>query len=359
VSNNPSNEAELRIGSVQADVKVGGAPFAGAEHGSVATTGVVVIGRNEGDRLKCCLESLREIRDRTVYVDSGSSDDSVAMSRSAGALVLDLAMTTPFTAARARNAGFDKLVSAHPGLVYVFFVDGDCEVMPAWVETAVEFLNEHPDIAAVWGQRRERYPEKTVYNMLSDLEYREYPFGNTKSCGGDAVMRVAAFHQVRGFRPDLICGEEPELCIRLRQRGWRIWRLREDMTLHDIALDRFSQWWNRSVRTGYGFAQGVDLHGAPPEKHWVSQSRRAWLWGLGIPAAILLLSAVFTWWSLLLFAVYPFQVARMALRGKYSRRQNWWRAAFLVLGKFPEMLGQLRFLRDRYLRVQSRLIEYK
>jgi len=44
----------------------------------------VVIGRNEGERLVACLASLGgEIR-RAVYVDSGSTDGSVAAARAAG-----------------------------------------------------------------------------------------------------------------------------------------------------------------------------------------------------------------------------------------------------------------------------------
>jgi hypothetical protein len=68
---------------------------------------------------------------------------------------------------------------------------------------------------------------------------------------------------------------------------------------------------------------------------------------------------VVQWWALLLLLVYPAQVIRLALRGRRSTRENWWRAAALVMGKFPEMLGQLKFVLDRHRRVTSRLIEYK
>jgi GT2 family glycosyltransferase len=323
------------------------------------TTAVVVIGRNEGERLRRCLESLRAISAHTVYVDSGSSDGSVAVARSAGVLVLELDRTTPFTAARARNEGLRRLLAAYPALTYVFFVDGDCEVVAGWGETAVRFLDQHPDVAVAWGRRRERYPEKSVYNMLCDIEWSQVPPGETKACGGDAVMRVVAFQQVQGYRPELICGEEPELCVRLRRAGWRIWRLDADMTIHDAAQYRFGQWWKRSLRGGYAYAQGVVLHGAPPERHSVSESRRAWVWGLWIPLATIALVAAIGWWALLLLLLYPLQVLRLAARETRSVRDNWWRAAALVVSKFPEMLGQAKYLADRLRRVQSRLIEYK
>ena len=59
------------------------------------------------------------------------------------------------------------------------------------------------------------------------------------------------------------------------------------------------------------------------------------------------------------FLVYPLQVVRLALRGDRSTRENWLHAVFLVIGKFPEMLGQLKFLTLCCLGRKSRLIEYK
>jgi glycosyltransferase involved in cell wall biosynthesis len=329
----------------------------GADRIMDTVVGVVVIGRNEGERLRRCLESLRGVIHRMVYVDSGSTDESVELSRSLGIGVHQAVQ--PFTAARARNAGFDALTAVYPELAYVFFVDGDCEVLPGWLETAVRFLDQHPRVALVWGRRRERYPEKTIYNMLCDIEWSSVPPGETQACGGDAVLRVVAFRDVHGYRADLICGEEPELCVRLRHNGWQIWRLDKEMTLHDAALEHFSQWWKRSIRCGYAYAQGASLHGSPPDRLWVRESRKAWLWGLWIPLAALALAVTTTPWALLVLLLYPLQIVRLALRLRHTVRANWTYAWALVLSKFAEMLGQIKFLRDRYGHKQSTLIEYK
>jgi len=321
--------------------------------------GVVAIGRNEGDRLRRCLNSLSRVRRNLVYVDSGSTDGSVALSQQAGALVVPLDIGTPFTAARARNEGFKALLTAFPDTQYVFFVDGDCEVVDGWIEKAVQFLEGHADVALVWGLRRERHPETSIYNHLCDLEWQAYPSGETRACGGDVVARVKVLREVGVFRPDLICGEEPELCVRVRNAGWRIWRLSEAMTIHDAAMHQFGQWWKRSVRTGYGYAHDVSLHGSSPERYCVSETRRAWTWGFAIPVAIAFLVSIFGGWALLALGVYPLQIWRLARTGRHGARDNWLWASALVLSKFPEVLGQLRFLRDRYMRIRSRLIEYK
>lgn len=322
------------------------------------SVGVVVIGRNEGERLRLCLESLRGKAPAIVYVDSGSTDASVDIARSLGVEVVGLDMAIPFTAARARNEGFRRLRTLAPGMLFVQFVDGDCVVADGWLQHGADFLARHPEAAVACGRRRERFPERTVYNKLCDIEWNT-PVGEAAACGGDAMMRAFAFEQVAGFRDDLIAGEEPELCVRLRARGWKIWRLDREMTLHDAAMTRFAQWWKRSVRGGHAFAEGAALHGRSPQRHWVRESRSAWLWGVGIPLATIVMALVFGPWMLCILLVYPLQVARLALRDRQSARETWWRAGFLVLGKFPEACGQVKYWRNRLGHRTNTLIEYK
>lgn len=325
---------------------------------SASAVGVVVIGRNEGGRLKACLESVVATAGRVVYVDSGSVDGSVGMARAAGVDSVELDARVPFSAARARNEGFRRLGEKDRNLAYVQFVDGDCEMAVGWLEKAAAFLGDHDEVAAVSGRLREKYPARSVYNMLCDIEW-DAPAGEAMACGGIAMMRVDAFAGAGGYRADLIAGEEPELCVRLRASGWRIWRLSEEMALHDAAMVRFGQWWTRMLRSGYAYAQGAELHGAPPERHGVRESRSIRFWGLGLPLFGLACIALIGPLGLVTFAAYPLQVVRLALRGNRSARENWWRAAFLVIGKFPEMLGQAKFNLDRAAGVRARLIEYK
>jgi len=334
-------------------------PTAVSDARLLSSLGVVVIGRNEGERLTRCLHSVGDLAQNLVYVDSGSTDGSIEFGRSMAAAVVELDMDSPFTAARARNAGFKKLLELRPGLDYVFFVDGDCEVQNGWLAKAHEFLSQHERVAIVWGYRRELHPDKSIYNMLCDYEWWDIQNGESKICGGDALIRVSAFNQVAGYRPELICGEEPEMCVRMRKLGWMIWRLGVPMTLHDVAMFHFGQWWKRSLRAGYGFAQGAALHGTSTDRHGVPETVRAWVWGFCIPAASFLATIVFGWWGLIGLCIYPIQISRIATRGKRSPRENWLRATALVVSKFAEMFGQMKYLMDRVRGVRSGLIEYK
>jgi GT2 family glycosyltransferase len=319
--------------------------------------GVVVIGRNEGERLKACIRSL-SIFDQIVYVDSGSTDGSAEWARDRGVNVVDLNLDLGFTAARARNAGFRRLVELRPQLNYVQFIDGDCVLDRKWPEYAVEFLNSHEQVCAVFGRRRELYPNDSIYNQLCDREWN-VAVGKVLSCGGDVMMRVPAVQSVGGYRDDMIAGEEPELCVRLRNAGWLVWRIDAEMTLHDAAIKRFNQWWLRQVRSGYAFANVAALHGHPPERFWVWESRRALTWGLLIPLVCTAVAVIFGWVGLATFVVYPLQLSRRMPRISGTWRERFQIAFFELLSRFPESVGQLRFWRDRFLRFQKRIIEYK
>jgi GT2 family glycosyltransferase len=316
--------------------------------------GVVVIGRNEGERLQTCLDSIVGKADCIVYVDSASSDGSAEVARNAGIDAIELDNSQPYTAARSRNAGYSHIRELMPALDFVQFVDGDCIVDPDWLDAAAAFMGVRTDVAAVCGRLRERFPDKTVYNLLCDMEW-DLPSGETGACGGNAFMRAEIFQQSGGFREDLIAGEEPELCLRLRDSGWKIWRLRDEMVLHDADMTHFSQFWTRSVRAGYTFAEGVHRLGRDCRR----ERNRALVWGLGIPVILILGSLLSVPMALFSGSIYLLQMLRLASREKFGYRNNMIYAWFEVLGRFPEMCGVIKYYFNLATGRTTDLIEYK
>ena len=335
--------------------------------------GVVVIGRNEGDRLRKCFESLcpngsdnqasktPNHRARIVYVDSGSTDGSVGVALTFGASVVELDLSLPFTAARARNAGLAKLCELEPEICYVQFIDGDCSTAIDWINTACRFLDEHLQYAVATGRLRERFPRASIYNRLCDMEWNT-PIGDAQSCGGIAMMRVAALREVGGFNPTIIAGEEPELCVRLRQKGWRVRRLDAEMASHDAAMTYFGQWWKRAVRCGYAYALGATMHGKTTESHWVRETRSTWVWGLIVPLLAIGLAWPTGGISLVLIGGYPLvgtRVFRHMRKRGFSQSDSSYYAYFCVLAKFPQAQGALRFWWGKLRSNPSEIIEYK
>jgi GT2 family glycosyltransferase len=325
--------------------------------------GIVAIGRNEGERLRSCLASTVGLHSTVVYVDSGSSDGSVERARSMGAEVVELDLSMPFTAARARNAGFDRLQQIDPEVEFVQVVDGDCEVASGWLDRARAVLEERPEVAVVFGRRRERYPDRTVYNRLADLEWNIAPVGEVKACGGDALMRAEALRRVGGYNPSIIAAEDDELCSRIRAEGWKVLRIDADMTLHDMAMTRFSQWWKRAVRCGHAYAEGSARYGRTPERHFVRQTRSAIFWGIVLPA----LAFGLAWWtwgaSLILLAGYLFLFWRAE---RFYRVGRGWPAgdarvygASCVVAKFAHVYGIAKYWTRRIRGTPVRIIEYR
>jgi len=331
--------------------------------------GVVAIGRNEGERLRRCLLSLAGQGVASVYVDSGSTDGSVDLARSMGVEVVGLDMGRPFSAARARNAGYERLKEIAPEVRYAMFLDGDCEVDDGWLDRAKAELEASPKLGVVCGRRRELFPEQSIYNRLADLEW-DTPIGEAVACGGDSMIRSEAFDAVGGFDPTASAGEEPELCQRIRQRGWSVRRIDAEMTRHDLGMTRFRQWWRRQYRSGYN---GLDILTRFPGKDRLFEKdlKRSRLWGIGWPLAVigagifggLVGGPVGGLVALALMALtLPLQMVRLAI--KIRKRVDGLRTALAygaltMVGKWANLAGQVGYLLDRRRGRMARLIEYK
>lgn len=331
------------------------------------TVGVVVIGRNEGERLRRCLESVVNSVRSVVYVDSGSSDGSVELARTQGVEVVRLDLAMPFTAARARNAGFQHLVALAPDLAHVQFVDGDCELSPDWIASAIAALASRPDVAIVAGRLHERYPDVSIYNRLGDLEWNFSGPGEVAAVGGIFMIRRDAFESVGGFDPTVAAGEEPELCQRLTASGWRLWRLDCLMAWHDLGMTRFGQWWRRQVRTGHG---GLDVAQRFGLARFRRNNWRARFWTAWLLAFVAIGLGLMPWEgtvfgpvaALSLAVLWPLQLVRIAIRTWRQGRPPQVALAyafFTMLSFWPQMLGQIGYFTDRQRGRPPRLIEYK
>jgi GT2 family glycosyltransferase len=299
--------------------------------------------------------------DKVIYVDSGSTDGSQAFAESVGADVVDLDTSVPFTAARARNAGLERLTARWPGVTWVQFVDGDCELVPGWLEKGRRAAKGHPRQAVVCGRRKERFVEASIFNRVCDVEW-DTPVGEAEASGGDALMRVEALQEVGGFDPTLIAGEEPELCLRLRRAGWRIERIDAEMTWHDAQMTRLKQWFKRSERAGHAFAEVSwrDRHADDP--YWQKEARRIPLYGAVVPAVSVGLALPTLGLSLGLLSAFPYAGVRAyadaRARGRSPEDSAVW-AVSCAAGRVPELVGWARFHAGRLRDKRSEIIEYK
>lgn len=316
----------------------------------------IAIGRNEGQRLQRCLMSLRPHVSRLVYVDSGSTDDSVAFARSIGAQVVELDPAIPFSAARGRNEGFNALSNDLPQ--YVQFVDGDCEVDPSWIPAGMAALAADQGLGVVTGWRTERYPEANAYHAMAEIEWHQ-PAGEIVACGGDMMLRSEVFAKVGGFDPAIVAAEDEDFVIRVRQAGYRALRLPLTMTLHDIAISKFREWWRRNIRSGQGFAEVGDLR--PP--HFKAERIRAIIFGFVLPVILIIGLGTATWWlwipPLIAYSLSTFKVWRWLLDIGTPPSLAPSVAGLFTLAKLPHFIGLVRFYLRGGRKARAQIIEYK
>lgn len=324
---------------------------------------VVVIGRNEGERLVRCLASVlaadwHGISHEVIYVDSCSRDDSLIQARRQGALALLLDDASP-CASKARNLGWHAARGD-----CILFLDGDTELDAGFVRLACATLQAHEDVCAVWGHRRESDPQQSWFTRVLDLDW-VYPVGPSLYFGGDVLIRREALLAAGGFDPQLKAGEEPELCARLRAAGWKIMHVDAPMTRHDLAIRSWRAYWLRAYRSGMAYAEVAERMRRQGDPLWQHEARRDFLHGW------LFLAAGATW--LVSWFWWPWMAAGLTLAGGLLLVRTAWRcrwkapgqpglcwlyAVHVHLQKISSLFGQLHWRRHRQAG-GSGLIDYK
>ena len=323
---------------------------------------VVIIGRNEGKRLDDCLNSVYAVAPEgfgmeVIYVDSASLDGSPERAREFGAKVIEVQPERP-SAALGRNAGWRAARGE-----FVLFLDADTILEPRFIARALAAMRS-PDIAVVWGHRRERFPEQSLYVRVLDLDW-VYPPGESEFCGGDALMRREALERVEGFDDTLIAGEEPELCRRLREHGYRILHVDVPMTGHDLAINQFSAYWRRALRAGHAYAEISYRYRNTLDPLWSRDARRNFIRGLAIlasPAALASALLISPWLALGLAGTGVAMLGRSARRCAWKtsdRVTRWLYVIHAHVQQVPILFGQLSWHLHRWQGRRRELIEYK
>lgn len=252
------------------------------------TISCVVIGINCAQTITICLESIKQIRypmqPEIIYVDGGSTDNSVSFAKKIdGIKIIELNLINP-TPGKGRNAGWRAVHGE-----WIHFFDSDVIVSEDWLKEAVKRIDNNT--AAIFGWRKERFPNKNWFHLIADLEW-ERPVAEAKFFGGDVLIRRSALEEVGGYNDSLVDGEDPELSVRIRAKGWKIRGVDSLMCHHDINMANFRQYFRRAIRSGYGYAEASSLMLKNGERSWFLKTIKLLFKGilvllLGILAIIL------------------------------------------------------------------------
>jgi len=180
---------------------------------------VIVPTLNEAEHIKKCLLSLLDAGGENedyeiIVVDNGSTDDTVKLAREAGVRTMS---KLNGSIGSLRNYGAKN---AKGGILA--FVDGDCVVSEDWLKNAMPYFRD--DKIAVVGSRLTHAGRTWVARAWSLLHSRKRTKGEIDWVpSGNMIVSKRLFDEVDGFDEELETGEDYDLCLRLGEKGYRIY----------------------------------------------------------------------------------------------------------------------------------------
>lgn len=250
---------------------------------------------NIGAAIESALAAIADVGGEVILADSASTDRTVIVARRYPVRVVQLARPSD----RCCGAG-PQLGWQHSRGEYVYIMDGDMKMVPGFLEQALAFLAQHPEIAGVAGRVVELNNESLEYRERGERERRVEAHrapGAVDRLDGGGLYRRRAIEEAGYFSDrNLHSYEEFDLAVRLRSLGWKLWRLPVDAVTHyghdappySLLLRRW--------RSRYACGLGELLRGA-----WGQPRMKLVVRGL---RELRLYLAVLAWWVAL--AAVPF-----------------------------------------------------
>ena len=316
--------------------------------------GVVIIGLNAAKDIENCIEAVLKSdypqdKIELIYVDGGSDDNSISLAQKYDKVRV-VELNHPFPSpGRGRNAGFKACTKP-----LIQLVDSDSYIQPGWFKKAVTYFKD--DIGAVWGQLFERYPDKNWYHKVANFDWGvvsgEKGWANSEGYmtifGGNVLIKREALEATNGFDESLIAGEDPDLSYRVRQKGWKIYRIGQAMASHDINMNQFKIYSKRAFRSGYAYAQIGMRYRKEKEKLFYQRIFRILVSGI-LPAAVFFLG-VLIGYPFISFALALLLALRPVRKlGEFKKTYNMSTTEALIYGLhlsyviYPQLFGLLRY----------------
>ena len=150
-----------------------------------------MIVRDEEQKLGTCLESVKGFCDELVVVDTGSTDNTIAIAKDAGARVEEIEWPGDFTPARNKALEF---VSGD----WVLVLDADEQLVDS-VKPALQALMAQPDVLVINLLRYEDGAVQSPYSSVSRL-FRKHP----------AIQWSRAYHSMIDDSVEELLKSEPQ-----------------------------------------------------------------------------------------------------------------------------------------------------
>ncbi len=220
----------------------------------------IVIGRNEGENLIKCFESIlatvlfNRIKEyEIIYVDSDSSDNSIEIVKQFKQVRI-FKITGVYNAAIGRNIGYKE----SKGNI-LFFIDGDMELFPEFLANVIdENLQLRYDFVSgqlqdyLCGNKR-NYLNNSIHH--SDRAQKDKFHAVT---GGIFLIKRNIWELVNGMNNKYVEGEDFDLGLRLSKKDIFLLRRKELIAKHYTVDYRISKiMWKKLLDCSQFYSRGL------------------------------------------------------------------------------------------------------
>ena len=199
---------------------------------AVCRVSVIIKALNEQKRIVACVESaltaVWAVGGEVVLADACSSDHTVALASNYPVRIVQLANPGERCCGAGPQLGFQYSVGE-----FVYILDGDMEMLLDFLPAALAFMKAHPDVAGVGGRVVEMNTRSLEYLARVERATGHMEAGEVDRLDMGGLYRRAAVEQT-GYLSDrnLHSYEEFNLAVRLRAKGWKLWRIDTDSVRH-------------------------------------------------------------------------------------------------------------------------------
>lgn len=217
---------------------------------------VILISKNQAWNIARLIESVltetQWLNDcEVILVDSASTDDTVHIATRYPIRIIQLSKEQFLCPSAGRYIGYQNTSSD-----YVLFLDGDNELYPGWLKSAIGILESKQDIAGVTGSCIVLAEDSSDADKPAMVVNHAGDHFSVNHAGGEALYRRSVLDEVGSFNPFLYSDEEPELALRIRYAGYKLvqteYPISYDYTPQEELISTKIKRWRRNLYLGAG-----------------------------------------------------------------------------------------------------------
>lgn len=193
---------------------------------------IIIKALNEEKRIATAVESalaaVQPLGGEVVLADSCSTDQTVALAAVYPIRIVELAHAQERCCGVGPQLGYQYSVGE-----FVYILDGDMKMLSGFLPEALAFMEANPNVAGVGGRVLEMNITSMEYLARVERGVGHMQAGPVDRLDMGGLYRRTAVEQAGYFSDrNLHSYEEFDLAVRLRAKGWTLWRINIDAVQH-------------------------------------------------------------------------------------------------------------------------------